>query len=133
MHIADHVKIENKIITFSQNYIQAHFLSGFFHEHSRPDRNQFITVNESAIELVEAEDFLFHQKKHYEICRNCESIGPYDLHSLMHYPAYLGTKNRTVITIKSGVCRGSKCRIGQREGLSPLDVEDIQQFYDCGK
>ena len=89
-------------------------------------------MDERVIELVEAEDFVRH-KKQYEICRNCKTIGPYDLGSLMHYPAYLGTKNRTVITIKSGVCKGSKCRIGQREGLSPLDVEDIQQFYDCGK
>ena len=90
-------------------------------------------MNESAIELVEAEDFLFRQKKNYEICRNCKSLGPYDLASLMHYPAYLGTRNRTVITIKDGFCKGSECDIGQRNGLSPLDVEDIQRFYDCGK
>ena len=90
-------------------------------------------MNESAIELVEAEDFLFRQKKNYEICRNCKSLGPYDLQSLMHYPAYLGTKNRKVITIKDGFCKGSECDMGQRNGLSPLDVEDIQRLYDCGK
>ena len=90
-------------------------------------------MNETAIEQVEAEDFIHHQKKNYEICRNCKSLGPYDLQSLMHYPAYLGTNNRTVITINKGACKGSECTIGQREGLSPLDVEDIQRFYDCGE
>ena len=90
-------------------------------------------VNETAIELVEAEDYLPTQKKNYAICSNCRSLGPYDFQSLMHYPAYLGTKNRKVITIKDGFCKGSECLIGQRDGLSPLDVENIQLFYDCGK
>ena len=50
----------------------------------------------------------------------------------MHYPEHLGTKNRTVITVKEGVCSGSGCQIGQRDGLSPLDIQDIQRYYDCG-
>lgn len=90
-------------------------------------------MNETAIELVEAEDFVFRQKKNYEICRSCESLGPYDLQSLMHYPEHLGTKERKVITVKEGVCKGSACLIGQRQGLSPLDIEDIHRLYDCGK
>ena len=107
--------------------------SGFYHEHSRADRDKFITVNTSAIKEVEAEDFLFRQEKNYKKCTNCQSFGPYHLQSLMHYPMYLGSKNRTVITVKEGVCEGSNCRIGQRDGLSPLDVVDIHRFYDCGE
>ena len=51
----------------------------------------------------------------------------------MHYPTHLGKNNRTIITVKNGFCDGSKCKIGQREELSKLDVDDIQQLYNCGK
>ena len=72
-------------------------------------------------------------EKHYRKCNNCKSFGPYDYNSLMHYPIHLGSQNRTVITVKEGLCEGSSCTIGQREGLSSLDVDDIQIFYDCGR
>ena len=97
------------------------------------DRDKFITVNTSAIKQVEAEDFMFRMEKHYSKCENCRSFGPYDLQSLMHYPMHLGTKNRTVITVNEGVCEGLSCHIGQRLGLSPLDIVDIHRFYDCGE
>jgi len=50
----------------------------------------------------------------------------------MHYPDVRGSKNRTIIKPKPGFCENSElCKMGQRQGLSPLDVEDIQKFYDC--
>ena len=51
----------------------------------------------------------------------------------MHYPKALGMKNRTVIRPKPGLYSEEEINaMGQRTGLSRLDVEDIQKFYECG-
>ena len=109
---------------------------GFYHEHTRPDRAQYITIDWDEIERVEREDFLFgrfRKKKQYEPCYNCRTFGAYDYNSIMHYPVYLGTKNRTIIKVQNGSCDDSTCNIGQRKELSELDVVDIQRLYKCGK
>merc|ERR1712136_469185 len=81
---------------------------------------------------VAKEDFLFRLEKDYKKCETCSSMGQYDFNSLMHYPDIRGSKNRTIIKAKPGFCsNGNSCEMGQRRGLSPLDVEDIQKFYDC--
>ena len=50
----------------------------------------------------------------------------------MHYPSVLGMKNRTVIRPKPELYSEAEINsMGQRSGLSTLDVEDIQKFYEC--
>ena len=109
-------------------------MPGFYHEHSRPDRDNFIDIDYDELTAVAQEDFLFRLEKDYKKCETCSSLGPYDFNSIMHYPDVRGSKNRTIIKPKPGLCENSElCNMGQRQGLSPLDVEDIQKFYDCGK
>ena len=107
---------------------------GVYHQHSRPDRDSFILVNMLEIENVQQEDFIPRDtyKKQYEKCTECKVSGDYDISSIMHYPAYLGIKNRTVIVPKHGACDGSECSMGQRSQLSIGDVDNIQRLYDCG-
>ena len=51
----------------------------------------------------------------------------------MHYPRVLGMKNRTVIRPKPGLYSEAEINaMGQRAGLSVLDIEDIQKYYECG-
>ena len=107
---------------------------GLYHQHSRSDRDDYITVNTTEIDRVQKEDFIHRDKykKEYEICSECKRFGDYDISSIMHYPAHLGIKNRTIITPKPGVCDDDNCNMGQRMELSVGDVNDIQHLYDCG-
>ena len=51
----------------------------------------------------------------------------------MHYPSVLGMKNRTVIEPKPELFTEEEINsMGQRNGLSFLDVQDIQRYYECG-
>ena len=77
---------------------------------------------------------MFRLEKNYKKCSTCTTYGDYDFGSIMHYPSVLGLKNRTVIRPKPGLYSGDEINLmGQRSSLSLLDVEDIQNFYDCGK
>ena len=102
------------------------------HEHSRPDRDDYVSILWDELKAAEREDFLFRVERNYEICSSCTTFGQYDLNSIMHYPSAFGSKNRTVIEPKDGACpNGEECIMGQRMGLSKLDVQDIQRFYQC--
>ena len=110
--------------------------SGFFHEHSRQDRSQFVTIHYDKINQSLAEDFLLPRfynstMENFRICANCTHYGPYDFSSVMHYPATMGIKNREIITVNDGRCED--CSIGQRDGLSAQDVSDIYEHYECRK
>ena len=52
---------------------------GFWHEHSRPDRDEHITVNWDNIEAEERGEY-----NKTELSR-VNLIGPYDVCSIMHY------------------------------------------------
>ena len=110
------------------------FVVGFYHEHSRPDRDEFIDIDWDQLNVVAQEDHLFRLERDYAKCTTCSSWGPYDYNSLLHYPSIRGSQNRTIIKPKPGMCSDEhSCHMGQRRGLSPLDIEDIQMFYECGK
>lgn len=53
--------------------------------------------------------------------------GPYDYGSVMHYQSLAFSKNGkpTIIPKHRGV------KIGQREGLSPIDISEIRKYYGC--
>ena len=52
----------------------------------------------------------------------------------MHYPSVYGSQNRTVLRPKSELYSQDEINsMGQRDGLSVLDVEDIQKYFECGK
>ncbi|XP_075137801.1 embryonic protein UVS.2-like [Leptodactylus fuscus] len=94
---------------------------GFFHEHMRSDRDGYITVNYQYIPSVYVANF----KK--EITNN---LGlEYDYDSVMHYEKYsfTNTSGQPTIVTKPD----PNIPIGQRDGISDLDVSKINKLYQC--
>ena len=107
---------------------------GWYHEHSRPDRDAHVDILWENIKRVETEDHLFRLEKNYKKCNSCTTYGKYDLVSIMHYPSTLGFQNRTAIKPKEGLySEDTILKMGQREGLSLMDAEDVNRYFECGK
>ncbi|XP_075911080.1 uncharacterized protein LOC142906670 [Petromyzon marinus] len=94
---------------------------GFHHEHCRSDRDQYIKVHEDNIEEDELGQF-----KRLE-CSGCGEDLPYDYLSIMHYGRYASSSDYMSETITPTTA--AKAPIGQRSGLSPLDVLRVQRKY----
>ncbi|XP_013379949.1 tolloid-like protein 2 [Lingula anatina] len=95
---------------------------GFWHEHSRPDRDQYITIVKDNIEISKQDNF--QKKSIFEI----DSLGqPYDYYSIMHYKEKTFSKNGkvTIETIQPNI------QIGQRVALSPGDIMQASLLYNC--
>lgn len=85
---------------------------GFHHEHTRPDRDTYINILWDKI----TDDW----KGQYQIAEGSTLLLSYDYGSVMHYP--LGTE--MVTKIDTG-----DVEIGQRKGLSELDVNKLKMMY----
>ncbi|KAG6449742.1 hypothetical protein O3G_MSEX006198 [Manduca sexta] len=99
---------------------------GFSHEHTRSDRDQYVTIMWDNIKPGYKKYFDLSQGEYQNII---ESL-PYDYTSVLHYPPRAFSKNGQVtIHTEPGV------KIGQREGLSEIDVEKIGLVYsnECVK
>lgn len=92
---------------------------GFYHEQSRPDRDQYVTINNGNIRAGAENNFKERS--------NSNTLGtPYDYQSVMHYGATYFTNNgRPTITTKTGE------KIGQRKGATDSDLEKIRLLYQC--
>lgn len=87
---------------------------GLNHEQSRRDRDQYVTLR--------MENVATDQQDNFRIGSN--DVGPYDFDSVMHYGKYaFSTNGQPTIEPKNGQT------IGQRQGLSPYDVQAIRQLY----
>ncbi|XP_046438584.1 zinc metalloproteinase nas-4-like [Daphnia pulex] len=84
---------------------------GFHHEHTRPDRDEYIDVLWNEI----SDDW----KAQYQIAEGSSLLLSYDYGSVMHYP--LGTEMVTK--------QETDIEIGQRKGLSELDIGKLQRMY----
>ena len=116
---------------------------GFVHEQNRVDRNHFIEMDYEAIRLVEQEDFVpigTHAKK-FRRCNEtkigrlfaCKILNSYDKSSIMHYRNRIGTINPREVFRSKEPCENNDCKFGQRERLSPMDIKDIEDVYNCSK
>ena len=96
------------------------FCTGFYHEHTRSDRDEYITVVWS--NLTSGDTWLYEKcKKHG--CTDLK-VG-YDYESVMHYGPHRHGKI-VMIAKESGVT------FGYRSKLSEKDVIGIQEHYGCG-
>jgi hypothetical protein len=95
--------------------------AGFYHEQSRGDRDNHIDIVWDEISPEMRSNFDKRDARG-------QDIGPYDYGSIMHYPATAGSRtgNPTIIPRQANV------RIGQREGLSPLDRAALEALYPVG-
>jgi hypothetical protein len=98
-----------------EEWMPAHELGhvlGFFHEHERWDRDQFVTIHYENIKAGRAEDYDWIPRTNW-----IESSLPYDYHSIMHYR----------------ICWASRCEGQCKDGIgsSPCAViEPLDKKYD---
>ncbi|WP_187345325.1 M12 family metallopeptidase [Cystobacter ferrugineus] len=96
---------------------------GFYHEQSRPDRDQYIAINFQNIERGMEDQF--------DICQDCTTQDiPYEYSSIMHYGAQAFTANgRDTMVPKQ---RGAMIlEPYDKPGLTALDVKKIHKLYGC--
>ncbi|XP_051959957.1 hatching enzyme 1.2-like [Xyrauchen texanus] len=96
---------------------------GFYHEHTRSDRDQYVRINWENIPQASANNF---EKKD---TNNLNT--PYDYTSIMHY-------GRTAFAIQYGKesispIPDSSVKIGQRVEMSTIDIQKINKLYECGE
>ncbi len=91
---------------------------GLFHEHTRPDRDSFITVNWNNI--ISSKQFNFEV-----LNGGVETLGDYDYGSIMHYgESFFNSNGNPTISAPDGV------QIGQRNALSDGDAAAIDKMYE---
>jgi len=92
---------------------------GLEHEHTRPDRDQYISINWNNIDTERLSNFDISQSDKV-------NLGPYDYESIMHYGEYFFSSNgeRTIETLM-----GDGVQIGQREAPSQGDIDAIAALY----
>ncbi|CAL4065511.1 unnamed protein product [Meganyctiphanes norvegica] len=99
--------------------------AGFWHEQSRYDRDDYVTINWSNI--IDDLEYNF-EKKTRSVTKD---LGlSYDFESVMHYSQYAFAINPQIPTIYPKQ-NGQKI-LGQRKGFSALDVKGLNLLYECG-
>ncbi|XP_069952150.1 hatching enzyme 1.2-like isoform X2 [Cherax quadricarinatus] len=97
---------------------------GFWHEHSRPDRDKYITIMWDNIK--EGMNYNFHAFPWQKI----QTLGvEYDVGSIMHYGANAFAKDPNKPTI---VPKQPNEEIGQRKALSEKDKRKVNLMYCSG-
>lgn len=94
--------------------------AGLWHEQSRSDRNDYITVNYNNIESGKSGNFSRHTTDGID-------LGPYNFNSIMHYGTHGFSKNgQPTIEVKP---QYAPQNIGQRVAMSYGDVDAINAIY----
>jgi astacin len=90
---------------------------GLFHEHTRPDRDNYVQIDWSLI--------IPGKEINFEILNaGVENFGSYDYGSIMHYgERFFSSNGESVIKVPNGI------EIGQRIALSEKDISAINQMY----
>lgn len=92
---------------------------GLEHEHTRPDRDQFVQINIDNIDPDKISNFNISQS-------NVATHRPYDYESIMHYGEYFFSSNDqpTIVPLT-----GEYVEIGQRVAPSAGDIASIASIY----
>eukprot|EP00111_Clytia_hemisphaerica_P000918 TCONS_00002686-protein len=97
---------------------------GFSHEQSRSDRDDYVTIN--------FDNIIEDKKKNFNIITvgmlDASLNTKYDYGSVMHYGKTAFTINGLdTITTKNGEL------IGQRNGMSSIDIDELNAVYECSR
>ncbi|OWA55302.1 putative Zinc metalloproteinase nas-14 [Hypsibius exemplaris] len=101
---------------------------GFFHEQSRSDRNDFVDINEKNLDSADFQrNFLDWSAV------EVTAFGfPYDFGSIMHYSTVAFSKDGFSWTIRpKKEWAQYETMMGQRNGLSQIDIGKINAMYKC--
>uniref|UniRef100_A0A3Q3AYJ2 Metalloendopeptidase n=1 Tax=Kryptolebias marmoratus TaxID=37003 RepID=A0A3Q3AYJ2_KRYMA len=99
---------------------------GFYHEQSRYDRDDYVDIVFNNIKTGQEHNF-----RKVGSDESSTHGTPYDYFSVMHYnkDAFTNGNGSTIITIDPKY----QDVIGQRLDMSPLDVQELNLLYKCGK
>ena len=104
---------------------------GFFHEQSRPDRDNYVRINFNNVQNGASSEFM--KLTEYINSRGSE----YDYGSIMHYPATAfvrdncdGCQTIEVTNMTAYVAQGSPT-LGHSTGLSERDIQQANILYSC--
>ncbi|XP_055631741.1 tolloid-like protein 1 [Toxorhynchites rutilus septentrionalis] len=102
---------------------------GFWHEHTRPDRENHVVIEKHNIMI--GQEYNFNKLTEDEV----DTLGqPYDYHSIMHYARNTFSKGTYLDTILPVDIPGQKRpEIGQRLRLSDGDIIQANLLYKCAK
>ncbi|XP_032664732.1 tolloid-like protein 2 isoform X2 [Odontomachus brunneus] len=102
---------------------------GFWHEHTRPDRDRHVQIIRDNI--MSGQEYNFNKLTEEEV----NSLGlPYDYDSIMHYAKNTFSKGTYLDTILPMEIHGKKRpEIGQRIRLSEGDIAQTNLLYKCHK
>ena len=102
---------------------------GFWHEQSRPDRDQYVTIHWNNVISGLSSQFM---KRSYSEVDYQGSV--YDYGSIMHYQSTAFSRNsRNTITVTntSEYHQQGGPTLGQRRALSPQDIFQVRRLYSC--
>jgi len=99
--------------------------TGFWHEQSRADRDDYVTINWGNIKKGMEYNFL-----KYDLNKINHLEATYDTCSVMHYGSTAFSKSWGKKTIVSKH-HGDKCELGQRKGFSDTDIRKLNTLYKC--
>ncbi|XP_073818789.1 hatching enzyme 1.2-like [Musca autumnalis] len=96
---------------------------GFLHEQNREERDSYVAIQYQNIQPSAASNF-------DKASRTIAFGVPYDYGSVMHYSANAFSTNGrpTIVPVRSM----GNTKMGQRDGFSQMDIEKLNQMYDCG-
>ncbi|CAF1187129.1 unnamed protein product [Adineta ricciae] len=96
---------------------------GFFHEQSRPDRDNYLQIN-----LENVRPNMVHNFEKYAWGSSVYNQGTsYDYKSVMHYETTAFSMNGKPTMVP----RQAGATIGRAEMLSALDIAEVRHFYGC--
>ncbi|XP_033742071.1 zinc metalloproteinase nas-4-like [Pecten maximus] len=101
---------------------------GFWHEHVRPDRDKYITVNKRNIKKMK--EIYFIRLNSNEVQGDFTDI-KYDPCSLLHYGEYAFSNAKGKKTITSKQILPDGCEMGQRREATRSDIERIRKMFKC--
>ncbi|KJH43151.1 astacin [Dictyocaulus viviparus] len=109
---------------------------GFWHEHTRPDRDNYVDIFYKSIQpgeliiIFSRQDYNFEKSKPEEV----DSLGePYDFNSIMHYARDTFSRGPFHDTILPKPESGFLSEIGQRVHLSEGDIRQAKKLYKCSE
>ncbi|XP_077550695.1 high choriolytic enzyme 1-like [Haemaphysalis longicornis] len=104
---------------------------GFFHEHSRPDRDQYVTVHWDNVDPATTRSFELKSET------EADPLGQeYDYESVMHFPhdAFSAKFDASTLTpILEGVDVGTLGLGYTSNFLTNTDIKKLNMLYKCGE
>ncbi|KAM5138223.1 embryonic protein UVS.2-like [Mantella aurantiaca] len=118
---SQNVSLPSSCLTHGPIQHELNHALGFFHEQNRSDRDNYVDIFLNNAIPGSQDNFKIYDTLNLE---------EYDYGSVMHYPRNAYSINGILPTIVPKP--NASVPIGQRYGLSTLDVSKINKLYDCG-